>query len=142
MPRVKAKGDYFRDWEAIIGACTLNADLVPGVEPLRTELEGLLAQARQQKVQQESLEGTRVAATQQLEKMIDDGVEVARKIRAYAVVKLGSDNMQLSQFGVSVRKRAGSRKAKAKGVPATPAPAAKETESRPKGEVNEKPIAG
>ncbi len=83
-----------------------------------------------------------MAATQQLEKAIDDGVEVARKIRAYAVVKLGSANMQLSQFGVAVRKGKGSRK-KAKTPPPTgsPAPAAKETKDPSKGDANEKPAA-
>jgi hypothetical protein len=134
MPRNKSKADYFRDWDAVIGACTSNADLVPGVEPLRTELEDLLAQTRQLKIQQESLEGARLAVTQQLEKRIDDAVEVARKIRAYAVVKLGSDNAQLSQFGVAVRKRTGSRKAKA--AASTAPPAAQETADPAKGGVN------
>jgi hypothetical protein len=131
MPRNKSKADYFRDWDAVIGACTANADLVAGVEPLRTELEDLLAQTRELKVQQESLEGARLAVTQQLEKKIDDAVEVARKIRAYAVVKLGSDNAQLAQFGVAVRKRTGSRKTKA-----APPPVAQETTEPEKGGVN------
>jgi|SRR6478609_9727152 len=131
MPRNKSKADYFRDWDAVIGACAANADLVAGVEPLRTELEDLLAQTRELKIQQESLEGARLAVTQQLEKKIDDAVEVARKIRAYAVVKLGSDNAQLSQFGVAVRKRTGSRKTKA----ASP-PVAQETPEPAKGGVN------
>ena len=134
MSRNRSKADYFRDWDAVIGACTLSADLVPGVEPLRTELEDLLAQTRQLKIQQESLEGARLAVTQQLEKRIDDAVEVARKIRAYAVVKLGSDNAQLSQFGVAVRKRTGSRRSKA--AASTAPSATQETTEPSKGGVN------
>ena len=109
----------------------------------RPSCEGLLAQAKDLKIQQESLEGTRLATTQQLEKVFEDGMEVARKIRAYAVVKLGSANMQLSQFGVAARKGKGSRK-KAKTPPpaVTPAPAAKETQDAPKGDANEKTAAG
>src|SRR4051812_25225608 len=40
-------------------ACTENASLVPGVNPLKAELEGLLAQAKDLKIQQETLEGQR-----------------------------------------------------------------------------------
>jgi hypothetical protein len=134
MPKLTAKADTFRDWEALIGACNLNAETLPGVETLRTELETLLVQARDLKIHQEGLEGDRVATTQQLEKAIDDGEEVVRKIRAFAVVKYGSANMQLKKFGVAVRKGKGSRKAKKP----TPAP----QQETLKGGEDEKPVAG
>ena len=120
MPKITAKGDVFRDWEAVLGACTQNAALVPGVDSLKAELDGLLVQAKDLKVQQETFEGARQAMTQKLDKAIDDGREVARKIRAFAVVHLGSDSKLLSQFGVTPRQGRGSRKAKSPGTPPPP----------------------
>ena len=89
------------------------------MDSLKTQLDGLLAQARDLKVQQETLESSRQAMTQKLDKTIDDGREVARKIRAGAVFQLGSDSKHLKQFGVTPRERRGSRKAKS---PETPPP--------------------
>src|SRR5690348_3516427 len=120
MPKITALGDVFRDWEAVLGACAQNAALVPGVEALKTELDGLLVQARDFKVQQETLESSRQAMTQRLTEAIATGREVARKIRACAVFQLGSDSRHLIQFGVTPRQRRGSsRKAK---PPETPPP--------------------
>ncbi|PYQ67453.1 MAG: hypothetical protein DMF53_01725, partial [Acidobacteria bacterium] len=65
-----AQADIFRDWDAVLGACTQNASLIPGVDPLKAELEGLLAQARDLKIQQETLESQRQAVTQKLSKVI------------------------------------------------------------------------
>jgi hypothetical protein len=119
MPKLTAHADVFRDWEAVLGACAQNAALLPGVDPFKAELESLLTQARELKVQQETLEGQRQAVTQKLNKMIEDGRESARKARAFAITRLGTDNKALSQFGVQVRVRRGSRRAK---NPVTPPP--------------------
>src|SRR3954452_5600428 len=110
MPMRTAHADVFRDWDAVLGACTQNASLVPGVDPLKAELEGFLAQAKDLKIQQETLEGQRQAVTQKLEKALADGRETVRKIKAFAVVHLGSDNRALEQFGVKARRRLGPRK--------------------------------
>ncbi|MFL6233167.1 MAG: hypothetical protein ACJ76N_08550 [Thermoanaerobaculia bacterium] len=136
MPKITAQADVFRDWEAVLGACVQNAGLLPGVDPLKAELESLLTQARDLKVQQETLEGQRQGLTQRLMKMIEDGRESARKVRAYAVIKLGTDNKALSQFGVAVRARRGGRKPKAPGTPpptvgVAETPAQNKTESNP-----------
>lgn len=114
MPMRTAHADIFRDWDSVLGACTQNASLVPGVEALKADLEGLLAQFKDLKIQQETLEGQRRAVTQKMDKTIEDGREAARKVRAFAVVHLGSDNKALSQFGVTPR---GFRKKKAPGTP-------------------------
>src|SRR6185369_3771959 len=107
MPQITAHADLFRDWDAVLGACTQNASQLPGVDALKTELEGLLAQVRELKIQQETLEGQRRGVTQKLDKGIEDGREVVRKLRAFVVVHLGSDNKALSQFGVKARSRRG-----------------------------------
>jgi hypothetical protein len=101
MPEITAYAKIFRDWEGLIGSCTQHASLVAGVEPLRTELETLLAQAREAKVLQESLTGSRQATTQRLLEMVADGRELARKIRFFVRVPLGSRSELLSAFGIT-----------------------------------------
>ena len=100
MPGITAYAKIFRDWEGLIGSCQQHAGLVPGVEALRTELEALLAQARDAKVLQESLTGSRQATTQRLQEMVADGREVARKIRHFVRVPLGSRSELLAAFGI------------------------------------------
>ncbi len=118
MPIKNAQADVFRDWDAVLGAATQNAALLPGVDPYKAELEGFLAQAKDLKIQQETLEGQRMGTTQKLEKVISDGRESARKVRGYARIHLGSDNMALKQFGVAPRVRRGAKKK----APETPPP--------------------
>ena len=101
MPEITAYAKIFRDWEGLIGSCVQNASLIAGVEPLRTELEAVLAQAREAKVLQESLAGSRQAATQRLQEMVADGRELARKIRFFVRIPLGSRSELLSAFGIT-----------------------------------------
>ena len=101
MPEIIAYAKVFRDWEGLIGACIQNASLIGGVEPLRTELETVLAQAREAKVLQESLAGSRQATTQRLQEMVADGRELARKIRFFVRVPLGSRSELLPVFGIT-----------------------------------------
>jgi hypothetical protein len=100
MSEIVAHAKVFRDWEGLIGSCIHNASLVPGVESLRSELERVLALARETKVLQESLAANRQATTQRLEEMVADGRELARKIRFFVRVPLGSRNELLRAFGV------------------------------------------
>jgi hypothetical protein len=100
MPQITAYGKIFRDWEGLIGSCLQHASLIVGVEPLRTELETVLAQVREVKVLQESLTGSRQAATQRLHEMVADGRELARRIRFFVRVPLGSRNELLPAFGI------------------------------------------
>jgi hypothetical protein len=101
MPEITAYAKIFRDWEGLIGSCAQHASLVAGVEPLRTELETVLAQAREAKVLQESLAGSRQATTQRLQEMVADGRELARKIRFFVRIPLGSRSELLSAFGIT-----------------------------------------
>ena len=122
MPIKNAQADVFRDWDAVLGAAAQNAAQVPGIDPFKSELEGFLAQARDLKIQQETLEGQRMGITQKLEKVIENGRESARKVRGYARIHLGSDNKALKQFGVAPRVRRGSKKAKPPETPPTTEP--------------------
>jgi len=100
MPQITAYGKIFRDWEGLIGSCLQHARLIAGVEPLRAELETTLAQVRAVKVLQESLGGSRQATTQRLQEIVADGRELARRIRFFVRVPLGTRNKLLPAFGI------------------------------------------
>ena len=127
MPDITARSKVFRDWEALIGACAQNATLLQGRDDLQKDLAGLLTLARELKIQQENLQGNRSATTQQLEKAIDDGREVARKIRAFVITQLGSDSKHLSQFGVTPRQKRGRKPKPAPTPPVEAIPASPKT---------------
>jgi hypothetical protein len=105
MPKITAYGPIFRDWEALLGAVASNVSLLPATDPLKAELESVLAKTKEMKVQQEDFLGKRRATTQALQQLVDQGQEVARKLRAQIVSALGSRTELLKQFGIATRKR-------------------------------------
>jgi hypothetical protein len=120
MPKIHAYGKVFRDWESLIGACAENADLLPGTDPLTTQLQGFLAAAKDAKLQQENFAGSRQGMTQQLQDLLTQGGDAARKLRDLVRVNLGARSERLGQFGIApIRTKL--RKPKA-----TPAPAPEE----------------
>ncbi len=130
MPTIIAYANLFRDWEGVSGACAQNATLLPKSEALRPELDAILAQAKDLKIQQENFAGNRQAMTQRLLELVKNGQEVARKLRNQIKVELGSKSEHLVQFGVAplrkqVRKAAAVKKpAPVTTVPTTIKPAA------------------
>jgi len=100
MPPITADAKLFRDWESTVGATDKNPDLLPGVDPLKAEVQASLAQARDLKIQQEDLEGKRKAITQQLTAVKKEGSNKVRKLRAFVVSQLGPDSKHLTQWGV------------------------------------------
>jgi hypothetical protein len=118
MPNITAYADLFRDWEGVSGACAQNATLLPKSEAIRPELDAILAQAKDLKIQQENLMGNSQAMTQRLVELVATGREIARKLRNQIKVELGSKSEHLVQFGVApLRKH--TRKATAVKPPAT-----------------------
>ncbi|HSS48505.1 MAG TPA: hypothetical protein VLX28_06135 [Thermoanaerobaculia bacterium] len=123
MPDITAYAALFRDWEGVSGACAQNATLLPKSEAIRPELDVILAQTRDLKIQQENLAGNRQAMTQRLVQLVASGREVARKLRNQIKVELGAKSEHLVQFGIApIRKQV--RKAKSPApvttVPTTP----------------------
>jgi len=117
MPDITAYADLFRDWEGVSGACAQNAPLLPKSEALRPELDAILTQAKDLKIQQENLAGNRQAMTQRLVELVKTGREIARRLRNQIKVELGDKSEHLVQFGVApLRKRV--RKATAGKKPA------------------------
>ena len=63
----------------------------------------------------------------EVDQTIEDGREMARRIRSFVITQLGSDSKHLSQFGIPPRQKKG-RKSKpvpppVEAVPAPPKPA-------------------
>lgn len=105
MPKIKAYGPLFRDWEGLLGAVERNGNLLSGVEPHVKALQESLAKAKDMKLQQEDLIGKRRASTQAFKQIVGEGDEAARKLRALIVATLGSQTELLRQFGISNRRR-------------------------------------
>ncbi len=102
------------------GACAKNADLLPKSEAIRPELDAIIVQLKDFKIQQENLTGTRQAMTQRIRQLVTEGREVVRKLRNQIKVELGAKSEHLPQFGIAPI-RARKTKAKAKAPAAKPA---------------------
>ena len=124
MPKITAHAKILRDWDALLGAVEANATLLPGVDDLKAGLEKLLTDGRAAKVQQAALTSSRQAETQNVNQIMSDGAEVARKLRAFVFSHLGSRTDLAKQFGLPL-----ARKAKKK-TKETPPPDTSGTEAR------------
>jgi hypothetical protein len=127
MPKIDAYGKDLRDLEGLVGACNENGNLVPGHEPLKAELAASLDLARALKLQQESLEGNRLAVTNRFLDALEEAKGIQRKLRGFIVSILGAENPLLLLFGIAPKKvpnpnnRRRTRK-KARSQTQTPAP--------------------
>jgi hypothetical protein len=101
MPDITAYSKAFRDMEGLIGACNENGNLIPGHEPLKAELQAALEEARTLKVQQESLAGNRLAATDRFLDKVDEGRVKRQKLRAFIISVLGPQSVHLKLFGIA-----------------------------------------
>lgn len=101
MPHITAFSKTFRDWEGLIGNLDENGALVPGHEALKAELAAALAEAKVLKVQQESLAGNRVAATDQFLDKVEEGRRKVQRLRSFIVSVLGPESPYLKMFGIA-----------------------------------------
>jgi hypothetical protein len=105
MPKIKAYGPVFRDWEGLLGAVERNASLLPAADLHMKALQEAMARAKDMKLQQEDLIGKRRASTQAFKQIVSEGDEAARKLRAHIIATIGSRTELLNQFGISTRRR-------------------------------------
>jgi|SRR6185295_8981300 len=126
MPDITAWADAFRDWDALIGQLNENGALVPGHEAQKADLLATFEQARLLRVQQESLKGNAIAATDHFLDAVDEGRDKARKLRSFIVSVLGPQNPQLKLFGIRPKplpnpnNRPGRRRRRKKQTPVNP----------------------
>ena len=100
MPDISAYADAFREWEKLIGILDENGALVPGHEAQKAGLAATLEEARQLKIQQESLAGNRLAATDRFLNKVDEGRQKFSQLRSFIVSVLGPRSPQLPLFGI------------------------------------------
>ena len=89
-------------------------------------MEKLLKESRDIRGQQESAKAAKQELRQRLDKVLKDGRETARRLRALAKGNLGTDNERLVQFDVAPNRKRGPRKPKEK---ETPPPEVEKTEA-------------
>jgi hypothetical protein len=105
MPKVSFVQDL-TEMESVLGVTRSNAgQLPPLAQQVAGELEGYIAELKAIKAKQEGLVAQRMVATAELASIIAQGNLVARKLRAYVVLALGTKHPLLSQFGIGIRGR-------------------------------------
>ena len=115
MAIASSYADIIKDWEALELAMQDNAASLPAdMESRRVAFVAQVAKVKELKARQDSLTAARQETTQQLNKMILEGVEMARGLRAQAKASLGAKNERLVQFGVAPLRKKAPRKLKAK----------------------------
>jgi hypothetical protein len=94
-----------------------NAQVLPPLAlAVADELEGHIAALKEIKLEQQAYHAASMAKTEELMSLISRGELVARQLRAYIVLALGTKDRRLSQFGIQIRRR---RRRKVRRAPAT-----------------------
>jgi hypothetical protein len=118
MAEITTWADAFRAWDALIGQLNENGALVPGHEAQTAALAATYEKARQLRIEQESLKGNAIAATDRFLDAVDEGNEQASKLRSFIVSVMGPRNPQLKLFGI--RPKAVRRRRSKKQTPVNP----------------------
>jgi hypothetical protein len=106
MPNPSSYADLVRDWELLLTAAQDNAAELAEAEPQRAALAQHLEATRAVKARQDSAGAIKQQITQELNKMLVDGRELAIRLRNAVRSFMGHRNERLVQFGVApLRKR-------------------------------------
>ena len=125
--------EVIQDWERLLLAVKedgKDADLA-AVEPFRAELAGHLEATKLEKARQDTTRASRQQSTQVLTEMLEQGKELAKRLRSLLKGHLGTKNEKLVQYRIAIRRKSGRRSDKpGEEVPETPPASA----ARPKPE--------
>ncbi len=106
MPIATSYPDIVEDWEGLLTSARNNADKLPDIGRHTTALEQVLGQTKAMKALQQSHTAARQEATQELNKLLAQGRELAIRLRAVVKGEIGPLNERLVQFKVKpIRKR-------------------------------------
>ncbi|HEX4962232.1 MAG TPA: hypothetical protein VF173_15460 [Thermoanaerobaculia bacterium] len=125
MGIVASYADVIADWEALLAAMAANAAALQELEANRAAFEDHVAKTKAAKARQDAQRAGRQDATQELNKLVLDGRELAAQLRVQVKAKIGRKSEKLVQFGIAPLRKAAPRKVKTptEGAPApTPAP--------------------
>lgn len=101
MATAQSFADKIRSWEKALAGYGNNAEALASADPQRQALEQILAKARELKNQQESFIAAKQQLTKEINELMEDGEEAARRLRAAAKANLGTKNERLVQFDVT-----------------------------------------
>jgi hypothetical protein len=104
--------DVMLEWKKILAACVDNAPALIAAEPQRLVVEQMLKEAEELKALQDSHQAAKQAIRQQLDKLVKEGREAARRLQSAAKASLGTSNERLIHFNIKPLRPRGSRKAK------------------------------
>jgi hypothetical protein len=102
--------DLMQDWQKLLAACAANASELTTAEPQRAQVEKMLQDAKDLKAQQDAHTASKQSTVQQLEDLLRDGREAARRLKALVKAALGTDNERLVQFGIAPNRKRGKKK--------------------------------
>jgi len=101
MPNINSFADITHDWEQLLRAFADSAEILAPAEPQRASLERILSRVRETKARQDSHAAIRQQATQELDDLVKDGLEQARRLRGMVKGLLGTKTERLVQFSVA-----------------------------------------
>ena len=119
--------DVMLEWKKILAACADNASALTTAEPQRLVVERMLREAEELKALQDSHQAAKQAIRQQLDQLVHDGREAARRLKGAVKANLGTGNARLVQFSIQPIRPRGPRKAKQPPATKPPAEAAPRT---------------
>jgi hypothetical protein len=125
MATVNSFADVISHWQNLLAACADNASSLTAAEPQRLVVEQMLKNVMDLKALQDSHRGAKQQVRQQLDQILKDGREAARRLQGAVKANLGTSNERLVQFNIKPIRPRGARKPKVVPPPTeTPVPAA------------------
>jgi vacuolar-type H+-ATPase subunit I/STV1 len=111
MPNTGSFPKVTHDWEGVLAAAEENAALLPDLQTEKTGLQQTLEKVRSLKERQASFRAAKQETTQTLKQTLEEGRQLAEKLRDAAKFKIGRRSERLVQFSVApLRKRPGKKK--------------------------------
>jgi hypothetical protein len=112
MAIVNSFADIITHWQNLLAACADNAAALTTAEPQRLAVEQMLKSVMDLKAVQDSHRGAKQQIRQQLDQILKDGREAARRLQGAVKANLGTTNERLVQFNIKPIRPRGARKPK------------------------------
>ncbi len=124
MATLNSFADVISHWQKLLAACADNVSALAPAEPQRLVVEKMLKDVMDLKAAQDSHIAAKQEIRQQLDQILKNGREAARRLQGAVKANLGTANERLVQFNIKPIRPRGPRKAKVVPAPVpTPEPA-------------------
>jgi head-tail adaptor len=101
MPEINAFGDIVSDWERLLAALLDNLERLPEMTEELGAFRQVLAEARAAKSRQVLYAAEKQRATQDIRVAVQNGRDLASRLRAAVTSKLGARDEKLVQFRIA-----------------------------------------